>query len=152
MLGRLQKGLGRHAITCKPGFFCKLERMLDELPGRASNIALCARALKDTVAGLALMLRREPFATSLMSRRFDKRYDKLQRECVCCVLPGYAEPATSARRLSRGALNCDHRLVLAVAEDPHRCAQIADRLDLVCGLDGVPVAVVDGNVSIADYA
>lgn len=66
MLGRLQESLGGHTIIRKPRFFCKLEITLDELLRRAFDLAPCARALKDTVGGIALLLGRTRFATPSM--------------------------------------------------------------------------------------
>lgn len=67
VLGRLQEGLGRHAIIRKPRFFCKLKITLDELSRRASDLALRARALKDMIVGITLLLWRTWFATPSMS-------------------------------------------------------------------------------------
>lgn len=65
VLGRLQKGLRRHPIIRKPGFFCKLT--LDELSRCASDLALSARALKNMVPGITLLLWRTEFAPPSMS-------------------------------------------------------------------------------------
>lgn len=69
VLGRLQEGLRRHAIIRKPRFFCKLKIPLYELSRRASDLAYCARALKDMVAGITLLLWQTRFATPSMSIR-----------------------------------------------------------------------------------
>ena len=62
MLGRLQEGLSGHAVIRKPRLFCKLKITLDELLSGPSDLALRARALKNTVAGTPLLLRRAGFA------------------------------------------------------------------------------------------
>lgn len=50
MLGRLQEGLRGHAVICKPRFFRELKIALDELLRGSPDLALRARALKDTIA------------------------------------------------------------------------------------------------------
>ena len=57
VLGRLQEGLRGHAVIRKPRFFRELKITLDELLSGSPDLALCTRALEDTVAGIARLLR-----------------------------------------------------------------------------------------------
>ena len=70
MLGRLQECFRRHAVIRKPRLLREMKITLDQLLRRPSDLALCARALKDTVAGIALLLRRTGFATPSIVMRF----------------------------------------------------------------------------------
>nr|WP_318272695.1 hypothetical protein [Paracoccus saliphilus] len=83
MFGRLQKGLGRHAIIRKPRFFGKLKITLDELWCRASDLAPCARALEDMVAGITQLLWRTPSATPSIWSHEAIRYVKGDAYTAC---------------------------------------------------------------------
>ena len=80
MFSGLQEGLRGHAVISKPRFFRELKITLDELLGGSPDLALRACALKDTAAGIALLLLRAGFARSPSVMWFHKPIWIKQRE------------------------------------------------------------------------